>query len=907
MRLIIMLVINLLCVVPSSISWADFKLNNNSLSGVILQTQDNINQAGNPKNEGVAHQESSVAKDEAKKSWIEEFSSQVSALRSLAIDILIFLLMIVFVIAGVWEFRRRSIVIDPIDMPKDLAEKGYTPYAAAQRIAAEMRALQRIARIKGRLEEGFELGATQIDFTVPSAGISYRNSIRYLRHLLRKPEQRVHGEIISSVKVVSEPGSETASGEGSISIELRTRDGYTTPPNLRVTSADELPILFQKAALEIASLVSPYMIAAYWFREEQREHKFENTFEAVQRCFTLTPANQHFRAYVIWGNALSVQRKFDEAEQMFRTAAKLKPRYASNYNSWGNLLRMMRRLDDASAMYRKAISVDRKDAIAWTNLGTIHNDRNLYRSAIRCFRRAIQLDANYASAWNGWGNAVWRLGNPVEAEAKFARAIDLDPEFGWSYLSWARLLNDRHSYDEAIAKARMAAERTSIPAQAYTVWGDILVNAGRHDEAQEIYHRAISADPTIANGYAGLGYMLRQQHKFDEAIKKCVDAIAVDYYHMSSRFNLAEALRHHGRNREAIEKYQAILAIDSYQAIAHVGWGIVLRSRHEYQAAISQFKEAIEIDPTEPWAWRGWGDVLLDMHSYEEAISKFRKAVELRPWETWGHIGWGTALSRLSRFKEAAAQFETARKLSRRDSLAWKRHAEVLIDLGDKSRVFSMIEELSGRPQREPAMLVNAGHILRRLGRVKEATRMFEQAVNLSPFNAEALTGLAETLRSAGLRERPLHLLRRAVAAESRQEWARNSLGMALYQQGRFDLGWRWFSRSYFLNPERVKILVDWSRALLNQAHLEKSNGAGDYERLYQEAEEKLRLAIDINPYDTEPRCVLGNLLLNRGRGSEALEEFQQAISIYPNDKLAHDGKVKVLREINHDAEAVDT
>jgi hypothetical protein len=60
---------------------------------------------------------------------------------------LLVILLVVFSWAAFWEFRRKTIIIDPIEVGKDLAEKGYTPHAIAQRIAGELAALQRTAHI----------------------------------------------------------------------------------------------------------------------------------------------------------------------------------------------------------------------------------------------------------------------------------------------------------------------------------------------------------------------------------------------------------------------------------------------------------------------------------------------------------------------------------------------------------------------------------------------------------------------------------------------------------------------------------------------------------------------------------------------------------------------------------------
>jgi hypothetical protein len=257
----------------------------------------------------------------------------VGGARAMLVDSLLLGLLLAFLVAAWWELRRNSVLIEPIDVPKDLAEKGYTAHVIAQRLAAEISALQRAARLRARLEEGFELSSAQIDFAVPAAGISYRAIIRYVRQLLRLPEERVQDELVREAGTIRAVRGELVPAEV-IRLMLRTRDGYQTPGDLQVTSETELPQLFERAARELAWLVAPSLMVTYWFWVEQRERKFEQTFAAVHRCLTRTPADRHHHAYVIWGNALVVQRQFNEADQKYRAAAALAPRFASTYNSW---------------------------------------------------------------------------------------------------------------------------------------------------------------------------------------------------------------------------------------------------------------------------------------------------------------------------------------------------------------------------------------------------------------------------------------------------------------------------------------------------------------------------------------------------------------------------------------------
>lgn len=127
---------------------------------------------------------------------VQEYSD---ATRSVLFTLAVIAIIVVLLRSIVLELRRRPVVIEPIEVPKTLADKGYTPQVIAQRIAVEIGMLYRSARVSaGRLEDAFELSVAQVDFVMPASGVSYRTLVRCARQVLRRPDERVTGEIIDT-------------------------------------------------------------------------------------------------------------------------------------------------------------------------------------------------------------------------------------------------------------------------------------------------------------------------------------------------------------------------------------------------------------------------------------------------------------------------------------------------------------------------------------------------------------------------------------------------------------------------------------------------------------------------------------------------------------------------------------
>jgi tetratricopeptide (TPR) repeat protein len=801
----------------------------------------------------------------------------LSGLRSAAVDGLLLAIFGAFVVAIASELRRHSVVIEPIEVPKDLAEKGYTPQVVAQRIAGEIIALRRAARWRERIEEGYELSAAQLDFTVPTAGISYRDLVRYLRRLLRRPEERVQGELVKE-------------GEA-LRITLRTRDGRSTPSSLRVTTEAELARLFEQAAFALAALVEPVLVADYWFWLEQRELRFEATLDAVRECLAHTPERQHHRAYLIWSKALVFQRRFAAAEEKLRQAADLAPRFAQTYSNWGNLLRVQRRFDAAAAKYWKAIGLDRRQAFIWSNLGNVCNDRHLYGAAASCCRRAIRLDPLYAPARSAYGYALWQLGRHRDAEKELVRAIDIDPEFAWSYLNLARLLQAEHRYDEAISQAQIAAERTTNTAEAYAVRGDVLVRLGRFQKAEGVYQLASSADPKLANGLAGLAFLRVRQRRYGDAIRLSEDALRLDRNYLTAWLRLADSLRSSGRLDDAEKVCRTILDFEPYQSAAHVTWGQVWLARRKPDAAIARFRRAIALDPANAWAWVHWGTALLDQHRPRIALRKFEEAVAVDPWFSDGYSKWGDALVELKSNEEALARFRRALERHRRNG--WRR----LIDLYHPERARREVACVAEIAADHPHLLVAIGEVLRRLGDLDEAKGKFEQVLEMEPKNSDALVGWGLALRTKGYRDRAQgteasrllftqsrEKLQLAIDAEPNSARARRELGFTLLELGSFKEALEQFDRANDLDPDRMDSWAWEGRGNALGGLLQWPEAISDYER-----------ALSLHDRDEVKRVrllvKLGEALHKEGRYPEAIARLEEALAI----DSGHDHAARLL------------
>ena len=227
--------------------------------------------------------------------------------------------------------------------------------------------------------------------------------------------------------------------------------------------------------------------------------------------------------------------RYEEAEQAYRQAINIDPKFAWPWYNLGNLLKShLGCYEEAEQAYRQAIKLDPKYADPWNALGNLlKNHLGCYEKAEQAYQQAINLDPKYAFPWNNLGNLLQgHLGRYEEAEQAYRQAIKLDPKDADPWNGLANLLQD---------------------------------HLGRYEEAEQAYRQAININPKYAWPWNGLGNLLRDHlGRYEEAEQAYRQAIKLDPKYARPWNGLANLLKDHlGRDEEAEQAYRCCLELDS--------------------------------------------------------------------------------------------------------------------------------------------------------------------------------------------------------------------------------------------------------------------------------------------------------------------------------------------------------
>ena len=241
------------------------------------------------------------------------------------------------------------------------------------------------------------------------------------------------------------------------------------------------------------------------------------------------------------------QKDFGQTLQRARALVEEYPDSSALWNIIGSAERSLTHLDAAEQAFRHAVKLDPKFALALFNLGLVLNDRGNQRGAVEAYRQALEVDRDFAQAHNNLGIALQRQGALQEAIACGERARTLRPD-----------LAEVHN---SLGNAFRAAGRLSEAGQAYR---DALL--ARPDYASAHYNLAVTLNEQGHPGEAlkTLLDALRIKPDFAPALAQLVHQLAT-FCDWRSNDELTSAIANLGVETDAVSPFNMLAREDAPQ------------------------------------------------------------------------------------------------------------------------------------------------------------------------------------------------------------------------------------------------------------------------------------------------------------------------------------------------------
>ena len=717
--------------------------------------------------------------DGAGGSWLKRLTDNAGYVRSLMTTAVVAVALIAVVTLAVWDSLRDAVVLDSIEVPAALADRGYTSAVATRELADAIRDIQHESEkveLQRRGEE-VDLGLTLADIQIPGGAISISALVRYVRQALRMPERRVSGEITFDTDALQ---------LGTTRLRLVVR-GTGALSFTWTGESEKIDNLMRSGAIEIIKNIDPYVAAVYYSASDPKL-----SADIIQRyCLTRQPAEDDPWAMALLGNILHDQGRIDLALGQFESAAAkaVDPgNIADIHVSWAATLRDIGHYNEALGHLDTAANNNPDDVAlhaVWTtilgDLGKPRAERGRRDMVVENSNNAIAAHpgsaiAHLALAWavHGMADADPRLRE--QAKRSVEQAMEIYPA-ATHYYRGIFFEQDRE-FNQAIDEFKAVVNAQPRSAKSYFILGLAFLDLGasearaksvgvparnaRYDDAIVNFNKALELDPSFAAALIELGYIHETLGQHDEATAQYQRALKIfdedrdDRGKALAYFAWGQAFADIGLFRRAVEKFALAAGFDPSNALAYDWWGWALTridpgNKEKIELAAQKFRRVVELEPDFALAYLQLGDQLVALDRLYEAAAQYGRAIEIDP-RADGYVDWADAIAALAGESQSAADYERAGaelaeavKRHQRDAEALRKFANVYATWGSQLEQDGRYGDAIDKYRQAAALDPDGSYAYEAWGRALGAWSKVERERDSSLDAAEQLDALAAT------------------------------------------------------------------------------------------------------------------------------------------------------------------
>ena len=380
-------------------------------------------------------------------------------------------------------------------------------------------------------------------------------------------------------------------------------------------------------------------------------------------------------------------------------------------------------------------------------------------------------------------------GHAERALTLYDLAIERDPVNAEPYLSKGVLLLSLKRLEEGKLAFESGLKRFPHSPESHYYLALIAKEKNNYAEAESHLQKAIEQRPSFERAYRGLASLYEDQKKPDKSIEVFENYLqTINSHHKEFRLQL---VRLHVRAKsydKALQQLTLILEDNPDDLNAQVRKAFILGEMGNYQQAAEDLNTILQARPNELRVRDFLGLVYEEMEDHDRAIQAYKTNLDIDPsfFDSALHLGFLSY--RLKHYDEAIFYLEQAIKLNPKRSEPYLLLGLTYMQTEQYQLAMTQFEAGVQQDPTNPDLHFNLGTAYDKMNRFEDLVREMEQTLSLDPQHADALNYLGYTYADRGVRiEQALDLTQQAVKLKPENGYYVDSLGWALFKQGRLE------------------------------------------------------------------------------------------------------------------------
>jgi len=284
----------------------------------------------------------------------------------------------------------------------------------------------------------------------------------------------------------------------------------------------------------------------------------------------------------------------------------------------------------AVPLFSRMISSNLKDASLYYYRGYTYIQREKLDSALADFNQGISVNPKEPLNYVGRGYVMLNQNKVQEAEAAFDEAMKISRNKNAVVLN-AIAEAYLNAESKNIVKAKQLLERSlqldngKNNPQTYLLLGDAFLMENNGGKAVSNYERATEMNKNSARGYFSIAKVWARGRNYPLSLENFEKAIAVDPKYAPAYRELGELYYRTNQVQKAKDAYAKYLEISDIRSASRDRYAIFLFLSKDYEKAISEINQALPSNPDNMVLNRLLGYALYETGRYAQGLAAMQK------------------------------------------------------------------------------------------------------------------------------------------------------------------------------------------------------------------------------------------------------------------------------------------